>query len=62
VLSCGGAVLLAAGRRRPVAVAGAVAVMGGALAQRLCVLESGLASAQEPAQTLFAQRGADRPV
>ncbi len=62
VLSCGGAVLLAAGRRRPVVVAGAVAVVSGALAQRLCVFESGLASAQDPAHTLFAQRGPDGPV
>ena len=55
VLSVGGAALLALGRRPAVTRVGAVAVLAGALAQRLCVLESGKQSAKDPTQTLLVQ-------
>jgi formate-dependent nitrite reductase membrane component NrfD len=56
VLSVTGALFLVLGRRRrAVSALGAIAVLGSALSQRLCVLESGKESARDPAQTLLAQ-------
>ncbi len=56
MLSGGGAVLLLLGRRRrALTVLGSLSVLGGAVAQRLCVLESGEGSANDPSQALLAQ-------
>ena len=56
MLSGGGAVLLLLGRRRrALTVLGSLSVLGGAVAQRLCVLESGKESANDPSQALLAQ-------
>jgi hypothetical protein len=56
ILSIAGAVLLAAGRRsRVVTAVGAVSILGSALSQRLCVLESGKNSADDPTYTLLTQ-------
>ena len=51
----GAGLVLAGGRRRAVSRVGAVAILAGALSQRLCVLESGKQSASDPRHTLLSQ-------
>jgi hypothetical protein len=56
VLTLTGAGLTLAGRRRRWAGRlGAVAILAGALSQRLCVLQSGRQSATDPRHTLLTQ-------
>ncbi len=57
-LSLGGSGLLLLGRRsRTMTVLGALAVLGGSVAERFCVLESGKASATDPTYLLASQNG-----
>jgi anaerobic selenocysteine-containing dehydrogenase len=56
-LSVAGAGLLIAGRRsRALSAAGAISVLASSVCQRLCVVESGKASALDPTSVLVSQR------
>jgi hypothetical protein len=54
--STAGAVLLAAGRRRPLAVAGSLLVLAGSVSQRWAVYRAGFASVADPKYVVAPQR------